>query len=383
LSSIGPTTHSNLSDRPAPPPVDNAESFSASLTRAVTDRLDPRTLRRAHGRLHRKAVIVGLWYVGAYLALLFVSGWLLGTLACLAMALAVAAVGFNIQHDANHNAFFATRGRKRLTVANRVVGWSMYAIGADANRWIYRHGTLHHSAPNVSGVDSDIALGALARLSPDQRHRPWHRFQHIYLWFLYCFTSIEIMFNDVAVLVLESTGKRAKRRRPTVTDYSVAVSTKLLAAVVLIGIPMLFHPVWIVLLGALGVMMASGLLLGIVFQSAHVVEEAEFADEESRSGYRWHEWQVRSSLDFSHGSGPLSRALRWYAGGLDHQTEHHLFPRVPHTAYPDIAPVVTDVCSRYGIPRHVQPSLRAAIASHARHLRAMGRRPLPATEAPR
>jgi linoleoyl-CoA desaturase len=375
MSSIGSITTTNLTDQGTPLPVEPPESFSASLTSAVTARLDPRTLRRAHGRLHRKAAIVGIWYVGAYLCLLVVSGWLLGVLACAAMALAVAAVGFNIQHDANHNAFFSSRGRKRLTVANRVVGWSMFAIGADANRWIYRHGTLHHSAPNVSGVDSDIALGALARLSPDQRHRPWHRFQHIYLWFLYCFTSIEIMFNDVAVLVLESTGKRRKRRRPTVGDYGIAVSTKLAAAAVLLGIPMLFHPVWIVLVGALCVLMASGLLLGIVFQSAHVVEEAEFADEASRSGYRWHEWQVRSSLDFSHGSGPLSKALRWYAGGLDHQTEHHLFPRVPHTAYPEIAPVVTEVCSRYGIPRHVQPSLRAAVASHARHLRAMGRRP--------
>ncbi len=291
------------------------------------------------------------------------------------MALATAAVGFNIQHDANHNAFFATGGTKRLTLANRLAGWSMFALGADANRWIYRHGTLHHRAPNVSGVDTDIALGALARLAPEQRHRPWHRLQHVYLWFLYCFTSIEIMFNDVAVLIIESTGLRTAKRKPKVREYGVVISTKLLAGFVLIGIPMFFHPVWIVLLGVTGVLMLSGFVLGVTFQSAHVVEEAEFADHATPSDYRWHEWQVRSSLDFSHGTGPLSRALRWYVGGLDHQTEHHLFPRVPHTAYPEIAGVVTEVCERFGIPRHVQPSLRAAIASHARHIRTMGRRP--------
>jgi linoleoyl-CoA desaturase len=357
----------------APPAA--AESFSVTLSRAVGVRLDPATLRRAHRRLHRKALVIGLWYLGAFVGLLLASGWVLGVLACAAMAFAVAAVGFNIQHDANHNAFFATHGRKRLTLANRVAGWSMFALGADANRWIYRHGTLHHSAPNVAGVDTDIALGPLARLSPEQRYWPWHRFQHVYLWFLYCFTSIEIMFSDVAVLALESAGLRAVKRKPQFRDYAIAVSTKLLAACVLIGIPMFFHPAWIVLLGAAGVTLLSGFILGVIFQAAHVVEEAEFANQVSRNGYRWHEWQVRSSLDFSHGSGPLSKALRWYAGGLDHQTEHHLFPRVPHTAYPEITTVVTEVCERFGIPRHVQPSLRAALASHARHIRAMGRPP--------
>jgi len=341
----------------------------------VEARLDPATLRQAHRSLHRKAVIIGLWYLGSYGALLLASGWILGVLACASMAFAVAAVGFNIQHDANHNAFFATGGAKRLTVANRVAGWSMFAVGADANRWIYRHGTLHHSAPNVTGIDTDIALGPLARLSPEQRHRPWHRFQHWYLWFLYCFTSIEIMFNDIAVLVLESTGLRSGKRKPHLKDFALAISTKLLAAFVLIAVPMFFHPAWIVMLGAAAVMLLSGFVLGVIFQSAHVVEEAAFASPETRTGYRWHEWQVRSSLDFSHGTGPLSRALRWYSGGLDHQTEHHLFPRVPHTAYPEIAKVVTDVCQRFGIPRHVQPSLRAALASHARHIRAMGRPP--------
>jgi linoleoyl-CoA desaturase len=343
--------------------------------RAVESKLDAATLRRAHRRLHRKALIIAAWYLGTYVALLFASGWIFGVAACVSMAFALAGVGFNIQHDANHNAFFATHGTKRLTWPNRMVGWSMFAVGADANRWIHRHVTLHHSAPNVSGIDTDIALGLLARLSPEQRRRPWHRFQHLYLWLLYCFTSIEIMFNDLAVLVLESTGLRAVRRKPTVKQYSLAISTKLLAGFVLIGVPLFFHPAWIVLLGAAGVMLLSGFILGVTFQAAHVVEEAEFANETTRTSFRWHEWQVRSSLDFSHGSGPLSRALRWYTGGLDHQTEHHLFPRVPHTAYPEIEGAITEVCQSYGIPRHVQPSLRAALASHARHIRAMGRRP--------
>ena len=347
--------------------------FAGDLTRAVHERLDPATLALAHRRLHRKAVVIAVWYLASFVGVVAAHGWLLGTLASVSLALAFAGVGFNIQHDANHNAFFDTRGRKRLTPANRVVGWSMFFVGADANRWIYRHGTLHHGSPNVSGIDTDIELGPLARFSPAQRRRPWHRYQHLYLWPFYSFTALGIMYTDVVALVTGSQRRPAGQRRPGVRTYVSAIGTKALFLAVSLGVPALYHPLWVAIVGALAVLLGAGFLLGIVFQAAHVVEEAEFAEAGHRPAYKWHEWQVRSSLDFSHGNGPLSRALRWYAGGLDHQTEHHLFPRVPHTAYPLVAPVVTEVCARYGIPRYVQPSFHAALASHFRHLRTMGR----------
>lgn len=344
--------------------------FAGALTRAVVARLDPVTLRSAHRRLHVKAIIIAAWYLMSFIGVILASGWLQGSIGAISLSLAFAAVGFNIQHDANHNAFFAT-STKRLTRANRIVGWSMFVVGADANRWLYRHNTLHHSSPNVVGLDSDINLGPLARLAPFQRRYFWHRYQHIYLWPLYCFTVLEIMFNDVATLVGASRHARSSRAR--FSEATIAILTKLVFGAVMLGLPMLTHPVWVVVVGAFAVMLAVGFLLGVTFQSAHIVEGAEFAAAGSRPPYQWHEWQVRSSLDFSHGSGPLSRLFRWYTGGLDHQTEHHLFPRVPHTAYPVIAPVVSAICAQYDIPRHIQPSFHAAVASHFRHIRAMGR----------
>ncbi len=357
------------------PPVSTG-GFAGALNRAVAERLDAVTLRAARQRLHVKAVIISLWYLTSFVGVILASGWLEGLAASASLSLSFAAVGFNIQHDAHHNTFFAA-STKRLSRANRIVGWSMFVIGADANRWIYRHNTLHHGSPNVVGSDSDINLGPLARLAPFQRRYFWHRYQHIYLWPLYCFTVLEIMFNDVATLVGASRHSRSRHSR--LSEASIAVLTKLAFVTVMLGLPLLRHPLWVVLVGALAVMFAVGFLLGIVFQSAHVVEGAEFAQAGSRPPYQWHEWQVRSSLDFSHGAGPLSRLFRWYAGGLDHQTEHHLFPSVPHTAYPLIAPVVSRVCADFAIPRRVQPSFHSAVASHFRHLRAMGR---PAPTAP-
>jgi linoleoyl-CoA desaturase len=346
--------------------------FAGTLTRAVSERLDPDTLRTAYHRLHLKALIIAVWYLASFAGVVLASGWLEGLLAAASLTLAFAAVGFNIQHDANHNAFFASSS-KRLSKSNRIVGWSMFVIGADANRWLYRHNTLHHGSPNVVGIDSDINLGPLARLAPFQRRRVWHRYQHIYLWPLYCFTVLEIMFNDMTTLVGAS--RKARQAQSRLSEATVAVLTKAAFVAVMLGVPSLTHPFWVVAVGAVAVMLAVGLILGVVFQAAHIVEGAEFAEVGARPPYQWHEWQVRSSLDFSHGSGLLSRLFRWYAGGLDHQTEHHLFPRMPHTVYPLIAPVVSAVCEDYGIPRRVQPSFHAAVASHFRHLRAMGRAP--------
>ncbi len=358
-----------VSTTTGPPPVITG-GFAGALTRAVTERLDPATMRDGYRRLHVKALVIAAWYLASIAGVVLASGWLEGLAAAASLSLAFAAVGFNIQHDANHNAFFAS-ATKRLSRSNRIVGWSMFVIGADANRWLYRHNTLHHGSPNVVGTDSDINLGPLARLAPFQRRYFWHRYQHFYLWPLYCFTVLEIMFNDLATLVGASRHARLSRSR--LSDTTVAVLTKLAFVALMVGLPLLTHPFWIVAAGAIGTMFAVGFLLGVVFQSAHVVEGAEFAVAGARPPYQWHEWQVRSSLDFSHGSGPLSRLFRWYAGGLDHQTEHHLFPRLPHTVYPLIAPVVSGVCADYDIPRHVQPSFHAAVASHFRHLRAMGR----------
>jgi linoleoyl-CoA desaturase len=82
---------------------------------------------------------------------------------------------------------------------------------------------------------------------------------------------------------------------------------------------------------------------------------------------------VRTSVDFCHGDSLGERLLTWYIGGLNYQTEHHLFPRLPHTAYPVVAPVVAATCAEFAVPYHVQPSLGIAIRSHYRHVRRLGR----------
>ena len=154
-------------------------TFATALSDRVELRLDeptlaPRTAPAPQGRGDRA------WYLTSYVLVLVAQGWVLGWVACLSLALSIGAVGFNIQHDANHNAFFPAGGSKRLTAANRTAGWSIHAIGASSSRWIDGHVFAHHGSPNVVGKDADIELRPFARLAPGQTRHPWHRLQHLY-----------------------------------------------------------------------------------------------------------------------------------------------------------------------------------------------------------
>ncbi len=67
-----------------------------------------------------------------------------------------------------------------------------------------------------------------------------------------------------------------------------------------------------------------------------------------------------------------------FVGWLNFQIEHHLFPDVCHVHYPAIARIVEATCRESGIPYHSAPTLHAAVASHYRFLRALGK-PGPST----
>ncbi|HEX7443498.1 MAG TPA: acyl-CoA desaturase, partial [Acidimicrobiales bacterium] len=339
----------------------------------VDDCVSESLLRRAHRRLHRKALVVVGWYLASYVLVLLAHGWVLGSVACVSLALSIGAVGFNIQHDANHNAFFRTNGSRRLSTANWIAGLSLNAIGGNSTRWIEGHVRQHHVSTNIVGKDFDIELAPFARLAPTQRHRGWHVFQHLYVWVIYGFTTVSIIVGDVVSTVQESISGDRQGRSPTVVDYVVLIGSKGMFVAVMVVIPLLLHPWWVVLVGAVAVLGLSGFVLGTVFQLAHAVEEAAFADAEAPDAIRWHQWQVLTSVDFCHGPGPVARAFTWYAGGLNFQTEHHLFPTLPHTVYPAISPIVAATCAEFGIRYQVQPTLRAALRSHYRHVRGLGR----------
>ena len=47
--------------------------------------------------------------------------------------------------------------------------------------------------------------------------------------------------------------------------------------------------------------------------------------------------------------------LNWFAGGLNFQVEHHLFPGICHLHYTEISKIVKETAKEYGIPYFTQP----------------------------
>jgi linoleoyl-CoA desaturase len=87
--------------------------------------------------------------------------------------------------------------------------------------------------------------------------------------------------------------------------------------------------------------------------------------------------QLATTVDVRVGHGPLGAYLTFLTGGLGYQVEHHLAPKVPHTHYAAMARKVDAMCAANGLRRREHPGPFAAVASHGRWLRAMGRRPVP------
>jgi linoleoyl-CoA desaturase len=119
----------------------------------------------------------------------------------------------------------------------------------------------------------------------------------------------------------------------------------------------------------LGVTMVTGLVIAVVFQLAHVIEETEHPALLEDVHAEWVIHQIRTTADFAR----ENRLLTWYLGGLNFQVIHHLFPRICHVHYPQVARVVAQVCDEYQINCQAHRSVYSAIRSHFRFLRSMGR----------
>jgi len=121
------------------------------------------------------------------------------------------------------------------------------------------------------------------------------------------------------------------------------------------------------------VFLVAGFAFAAMIAIGHYLETTEFPvpDAEGRVARDWAAAQVAGSADIV----VRNRLLRWYFGGLDHHTEHHLFPRMAHRNYPVIRDVVADTAAEFGVPFHLYPNLAAAFGGHYRHLRTLGRVP--------
>lgn len=345
-------------------------SFHLDLRQKVDDYFR-RTGRRQRDclQMYLKTAIILAVFASSYLLLVFVAAnWWQAVPLAILLGLSMAAIGFNIEHDGGHHAY------SNYAWVNRLMAMTLDLIGASSALWHWKHAIVHHTYTNLTGHDADIDLGALARMTPHQKRFRFHRWQHLYLWPLYGMNVIKWhLYDDFRDAVLGQHGSQ-KMPRPKRWELAGFIFGKVMFLALAFAVPLLFHRIWTVVLFYGITAIVAGAVVTVVFQLAHVVEEAEFPLPPKDSGSVENAWaihQVETTVNFAR----RSRVLSWLLGGLNFQIEHHLFPRVCHVNYPGISKLVEETCREYGLVYREHPSFRAGLISHFRWLRRMGTPP--------
>ncbi|MFN3215817.1 MAG: fatty acid desaturase family protein [Acidimicrobiales bacterium] len=370
LTSAHPGTSESPDRAPVQTGADQTSGLAALWRSVLPTEAEIRSARR---RLHLKAAFIAALVAASYGALVIDESSLLLRFASAAVLVTgLIATATSIMHDANHGAF------SRSQRLDRVVSYVADGLGTSSFMWRFKHNVLHHGATNVEGIDSDIDQPPFARLSPGQPWRRWHRYQHIYLWPLYGFMALKnLLIGDLRNVITGRIGPQEMRHRPAPADIARIVAGKVAHIAVFVVIPLLFNPWWAVLAFYVAMSWVVGFVLAVTFQLAHCVDETDAVDEsESHRGAAFAPHQLRTTANIASPVPVAGHLFRWIVGGLDHQIEHHLAPRLPHTIYPSLGRRFRAQCLEHGFDHKRHRGVWAAIGSHARWLHQMGR-PIP------
>jgi linoleoyl-CoA desaturase len=316
-------------------------------------------------------------YIGGYIALMTAGFGPSGQLACYVLVgFAMAGIGFNIGHDACHNAL------SRSSRVNRFWSHAFTMVGAHAYNWKIIHNVIHHGFPNIPYADGDLhPVSYLRYFDEAPNKKPHHRYQHIYAFPLYALaTLVWVFWKDFLHISRDVHCGHQKRPAPR-SEYAILIGSKVFHVVMFLVLPIVLlpTPAWFAIVAFLIMHFVSGLTLASVFAVGHLVEGVDFpmADDKGHIHDSWAAHQLKTTANFSTGS----RFFYWTVGGLNYQIEHHLFSSICHVHYRDLAPIVRKTAKEFGLPYHEFPSFFAAQRSHFHLLKQLGAQELGAEPA--
>jgi linoleoyl-CoA desaturase len=284
------------------------------------------------------------------------------------LGMTMAFVGFNICHDALHGAYSSN---KRV---NKSLGFTFNLLGANPYVWHITHNIVHHSYTNIVGHDEDIEIApGLVRVSSTDKLNKLQRYQHIYAFFLYGLTTLSWFFRkDYLKFFQKNIGDSHVNKHPKI-EYFNLFFYKALYYGLFIVLPLLVMEItwWQFLIGFLAMNFAEGLVLGLVFQLAHVVEDTEIRhpNEENNIEEAWAIHQMRTTANFA----SKNKLASFLCGGLNMQVEHHLFPKVCHVHYRKISEIVKKTAMEFNLPYNENKTFFSALRSHYHFLKKLGR----------
>ncbi len=352
--------------------VDSAKFFRTLNHRVNNYFKDNNISRNGNWKLHLKTVIMFSMYLCPYFLFLTLDfPWWAQLLLTILMGIGMAGVGMNVMHDGNHGAYSSKKW------INKVMGGSMYILAGNVYNWQVQHNVLHHTYTNIHGHDEDLEAGRILRFSQHTQWNRFHRFQHIYSLFFYGLLTINwVITSDFMQTKRYLAKKLSYGKLPTpIKQWSVLIITKLIYVSIWILIPILFFEIawWKILIGFFIMHYVAGIILSVVFQLAHVVEEADILlpDPSGTMKNTWAVHQLFTTVNFS----TKNKIMNWFTGGLNHQVEHHMFPNISHIHYTKISAIVRKTAKEFNLPYKEYKTTRKALIAHFKHLKQMGMKP--------
>ncbi|MEN9281244.1 MAG: hypothetical protein RL594_179 [Bacteroidota bacterium] len=342
-------------------------TFSAVLKQRVHEYFQQHSIRQTGDwRLYLKTTVL------VCAGILFYCGWVVFDLPLWASILSAvllginhALIGFNIMHDGAHGSYSRSRW------LNDLMGYSLNVVGGNTYFWKLKHNVAHHTFPNVEGQDEDIDVWPFIRSSTNQKRLWFHRYQHLYGLFLYCITYLQWVFWADTRKYFDRTIGGLEITTLTLREHLIFWISKAFYIGVFVVVPMLVFGWGLGLATYVLSAAATGILIAVVFQLAHVNEQTHFMETDPETNKVDGEFMVHQFITTANFS-TRSKLVSWFLGGLNFQVEHHVFPKISHVHYPAIKGIVESTCREFNVPYLEYPTLRQALTSHLRYLRLVG-----------
>ena len=344
--------------------------FFDTLKNRVNEYFKTKKLKKTGnaGMVVKSFVMLSLYFVPLILMLtgLVTNPWIIFMM-WVTMGFGMGGIGMGIMHDAIHGSYSKSR------LMNKIMGYTMNLIGANANVWKIQHNVLHHTYTNIENADDDIHTPGILRFSPHQKRKWIHRYQYLYVWFFYGISTISWVTAKDYLQLFRYRTRGLIQENKFRKELVKVTAWKLFYYSYMVVLPILLIPVspLFLILCFLSMLFITGVLISMVFQTAHVMPSSEYPlpNEDGLIENNWAVHQMATTTNFA----PNSRIFSWLIGGLNYQVEHHLFSNICHIHYRDISRIVNETSKEFGIRYNCHKNFLSAVISHIKMLYHLGR----------
>jgi len=268
-------------------------------------------------------------------------------------------------HDAVHG---NVRG-SRLKV-EAILRAGSAPIGLGPRWWFHKHVRLHHRYTGNPAFDPDIQFGHLGRVTREQPWQPLHRAQHLYMWFLLPFATLNMLKPSEPWTVRRAAFAAALGRQRRGWGWLLLADKYVPHLAVWLPV-FLLQPAYRAWSAYLVFHLVAGTFISLITQVQHNTDLAEHGPSSGAAEPLVS--QVRRSTDVGH----RKDFWYWLSGGTTYHVVHHVAPTLTFPELPGATARLQRALNDTGEQIRVHPGMWAAVRSHARLIRALSLVPQP------